>query len=85
MSLFVLVYDRTRHRVVELREFPEADIAGAHAFRLGAQRHAIHQGLDEEIVLFQAASEESLKRTHGSYFLSEQELMGRMREATETG
>lgn len=85
MSFFVLVYDRAGRRVTELREFSETDVEHARAFRLESQRQAIRENLDEEIVLFQATSEEALRRTHGSYFLSERELIDRMREAAGAG
>ena len=83
MSLFVLIYDRTTQRLVDLREFRESDREAAETFRLDAQRRSLREDLDQEIVLFQAASRESLMRTHGSYFLSERELLERMRDAVE--
>ncbi len=83
MSYFVLIYDRTRQLLLDLHEFPEQERAQADAFRLDAQRHAIHEALDQEIVLFHAESEESLKHSHGSYFLSESELLERTKATVE--
>lgn len=84
MSFFVLVYDRTKQQLIKLREFSEEDRVSAEGFRLEAQRKSLHDGLDQEIILFQAASEEALRRTHGSYFLSERELLERtMRASSE--
>ncbi len=83
MSYFVLIYDRTRQKLLDVHEFAEQERAEADAFRLAAQRHALREALDQEIVLFQAESEESLKHSHGSYFLSESELMERTKATVE--
>jgi hypothetical protein len=83
MTLFVLIYDRTERRLLDLRTFAEADYQAADAFRLQAQYHASQAGLDQDIVLFQAESEESLRATHGLYFLTERQLIERMREAAK--
>lgn len=77
MNYYVLIYDRQRREVLTLQEFPESEREAAHAFRSAAQRRALHEDLDQEIVLFQAASREALERTHGSYFLSSKELLHR--------
>lgn len=81
MSLFILVYDRTQQKLLELREFADTDRVRAEAFRLERQRRSLSGNLDQEIVLFQAESEDVLRRTHGSYFLSNRELLDRAREA----
>jgi hypothetical protein len=52
-------------------------------FRHQALRRSLNEDLDQEIVLFQTASREALQHTHGSYFLSAEELLERMREAAE--
>lgn len=83
MSLFVLIYDRGSQQSLELCEFATRDRDAADAFRMNAQLRAFRENLDQEIVLFEATSRESLQRTHGSYFLSEEELRARMREAVE--
>ena len=83
MSFFVLIYDRDRQEILDLQRFDPSDRAGAEELRLKAQRRALDEHLDHEIVLFQAASEESLRRTHGSYFLTERELLERMQQAVE--
>jgi hypothetical protein len=77
VKFFVLIYDRQERELLDLREFAETDQVAASAFRLAAQRRALNDNLDQEIVLFQAASREALERTHGSYFLSEKELLHR--------
>jgi hypothetical protein len=81
VSYFVLIYDRHEHKLQELQEFDENDRAAAEAFRHRALRRSLNENLDQEIVLFQAASREALQHTHGSYFLSAEELLDRAREA----
>jgi hypothetical protein len=82
MSYFVVVYDRCKRKLLQLREFPEGERGAAEQFRRQALRHSIDENPDQEVVLFQAASEEALRRTHGSYFLSTEELLNPLREAT---
>ncbi len=83
MSYFVLIYDRTRQLLLDLHQFAEQERTQADAFRLDAQRHALREALDQEIVLFQAESKESLKHSHGSYVLSESELLERIKATVE--
>ena len=83
MSYFVLIYDRTHQTLLDVHEFAEQERMQADAFRLDAQRHALREALDQEIVLFQAESKESLKHSHGSYFLSESELLERTKATVE--
>lgn len=77
MSLFLLVYDRKAHKLIDCREFSDRDWEAANRTRLDAQRVAIRNHLDHEIVLFQADSLEVLKHTHGSYFLTPDEMVDR--------
>jgi hypothetical protein len=83
MSYFVLIYDRSRGELLDVQQFEETDRISADTFRLRAQRKALDDGLDQEIVLFQAQSREALERTHGSYFLTTRQLLERGREAAE--
>lgn len=83
MNYFVLIYDRRAQQLLELREFPIEDRPAADALRLEQERRAFREGLDQDIVLFLAASREALRETHGSYFFTERELLDRLREAAE--
>lgn len=67
MALFVVVYDRSRARTIELRQF-DADGERV-ALELWRQRELDHlDDPDIEVVLLDAASEDDLRRTHGRYF-----------------
>lgn len=83
MKNFVLVYDRQERKPLELRTFPDSQFEAATAFRLKEQQRALREGLDREIVLFHANSEEALRRTHGAYFLTEGELLDRLASAAD--
>jgi hypothetical protein len=83
VSFFVPIYNRSAQALEELREFAEGDRASAETFRMNAQRRALRDNLDEEIILFRADSRGALERTHGSYFLTERELLERVKEAAE--
>lgn len=83
MKLCVLVYDRTQRRLLELRRFEPDQYAEADTYRFAAQLRAIEQRLDREIVLFRANSEDALRHTHGSYFLTQSELLDRFERTTK--
>jgi hypothetical protein len=83
MNFFVLVYDRIGQLLLDVREFHEDDRSSAKPMRFDAQRKALREHLDQEIVLFQASSRGAPERWHGSYFLSERELLERAKEAAE--
>jgi hypothetical protein len=83
MQFFVMIYDRSVRHLVELKEFSESDYPSAEAYRSSAQLRALRDKLDQDIVLFQAASRDALMRTHGSYFLTERQLWERTKRAVE--
>lgn len=84
MSYFVLVYDRPRESLLELREFGQDELLAAEQYRLERQRDALAGHLDRDVILLQAASRAVLEQTHGSYFLSREDLLKRVRDAAGT-
>jgi hypothetical protein len=81
MKIFVLIYDRPSRSIVQLREFDAGELSMASEFRTEAQLRAIQNGADQDIVLLQARSLESLARTHSSYFLTLDQLIDRAGDA----
>lgn len=73
MTVFLIVYDRSRGEVVSMRSFAASDRATAEQ----AWRRAEHENPGLEVVLLQADSEDALKRTHGRYFVDLDELIDR--------
>jgi hypothetical protein len=66
--IFLVHYDRTLGRIIELQTFQDAERGAAESMRpqieLALDRHA----RDREVVLLDAASEDALRRTHRRYF-----------------
>jgi hypothetical protein len=77
VSLFVLIHDRHRQKIIELRTFSDMQRREANDYYSEAERRASRENPDLDVVLFQADSLEDLKRTHGSYFFSEKEMLDR--------
>jgi len=75
MAHFMLIYDRTAGRLLLKEEF--ATNAEALAARFAAEA-AYGVQANIEILAVSAASEAELKKSHGRYFLSSQELGERL-------
>jgi hypothetical protein len=72
---FLLIYDRNAGRLLRQEQYGSS--ADAMTARFAAERE--FAGQDQvEVVALTAESEESLRRTHGRYFLSLSELADRM-------
>lgn len=82
MNYFVLVFDR-ESRTPDLREFAPTELDAAAAYRHERQLDALRTGADWEIVLFQAESQDALRRTHSSYFYTVEELADHFRDAAK--
>jgi hypothetical protein len=72
---FLLIYDRAAGKLLEQTEF--ATSAEALAARFDAEaEYGVQENV--EILAISAASEAELKKSHGRYFLSSQELGERL-------
>lgn len=69
MKYFVLTYDRTTDQVAVM---PFDDDASAFA---ELKRATLAKRPTDEVVLFYADSEDTLKRTHSRYFFTEREMI----------
>lgn len=78
MAHFLLIYDRQAGKLLRQQEF--ASDAAALEARFAAEAE---YGLQEniEIVAISAASEEQLKKSHGRYFLTSEQLAQRLSAA----
>ena len=61
-------YDPSKSPIVELRTFADADRLRAQQERLQLELAYRGERFSHEIVLFEAASEQALRRTHRRYF-----------------
>jgi hypothetical protein len=75
----VLVYQRERARLLLEESFTDGDQAMRRRFELERQP----EYADMEIVVLSADSEATLRETHGRYFLTDSELIERLRKSID--
>ncbi len=66
--LFLIEYDRSRGAVIKMTTFPDTKRQEAEDARLNLELKLNRQGIQKEVVLLEAASEEALRLTHRRYF-----------------
>jgi hypothetical protein len=72
--IFLINYNRIRGTISTLRTFPESARQEASEARLDLELNLRRKGVEHEVVLLEAASEEALRRTHRRYFEDVAEL-----------
>lgn len=73
--LFLIEYDRNRGRIVKLEVFEDSERQKAEDSRLEIELALNRRGIEREVVLLDAATEEALRRTHRRYFENLDELV----------
>jgi hypothetical protein len=68
--IFLIEYNRRKGKILKLKSFPASEQNTAENERLDRELSLIHSGLDHEVVLLEANSEEALRQTHRRYFES---------------
>jgi hypothetical protein len=66
--IFLVEYDRSRSQIVSLITFDDSEWQLAKDSRLEMELGLNRQGVEREVVLLEATSEEALRRTHRRYF-----------------
>lgn len=66
--IFLIEYNRHQGRVVTLRTFDKLEQRKAEEERLEMELDLNRRGIVHEVVLFEAATEADLRRTHRRYF-----------------
>jgi hypothetical protein len=66
--LFLIEYDRPNGSIIQFREFEAASRQLADETRLKLELDLKRQGVEHEVVLLDAPSEEAVRRTHARYF-----------------
>ena len=66
--IFLIEYNRPERRVVTFMAFDASDQWRAEKIRIDIELDRSRKGINHEIVLLEAASEEALRRTHRRYF-----------------
>ena len=73
--LFLIEYDRRRGSIVQLRRYDNGSREVAEDDRLKLELDLNRQGVEHEVVILDAPSEEALRHTHSRYFESVAELI----------
>ena len=73
--IFLIEYDRNSGRLITLKRFDDANREAAESERLEMELELNRQGVEREVVLMVAETEEGLRRTHRRYFESLSELV----------
>jgi hypothetical protein len=66
--IFLIEYDRTAEKILRFERFEDAERSRAEDSRLEIELSLNRDGIDHEVILLQATSEEALHRTHRRYF-----------------
>lgn len=66
--IFLIEYNRSAGHIVTIREFKDSQRREAEDSRLGIELDLNRKGIDHEVVLLDAASEDALRLTHRRYF-----------------
>jgi len=73
--LFLIEYDRPSGQIVSFRAFDNSHTSKADDARLDLELGLRKQGIEREVVLLEAPSEDALRITHSRYFKNLSELM----------
>jgi len=66
--IFLIEYNRSEGRIVTFRDFDASQREEAEEARLEIEMTLNRRGVDHEVVLMEAESEDALRRTHRRYF-----------------
>jgi hypothetical protein len=72
--IFLIEYDRPRGKLVTFDAFRDSGRHKAEKARLDLELDLNRRGINHEVVLLEAASEDALRRTHRRYFESAREI-----------
>jgi len=73
--LFLIGYDRSHGQIVTLKTFADSERQKAEDSRLEMELELNRRGIEREVVLLEAETEEALRRTHRRYFEALAELV----------
>lgn len=66
--IFLIEYDRREGCLVTLKSYDDAERSKAEHARFECELELNRKGIEHEVVLLEAASEDALRRTHRRYF-----------------
>jgi len=78
---FLIEYDRTKGQIVTLRTFDESERKLAQDTQLELELNLNESGIEREVVILEAASEEAVQLTHRRYFEDLDQLLADLKRA----
>lgn len=79
--IFLIEYNLKQGQLVTFESFRDSDRKIAEESRLQLELDLNLKGVDNEVVLLEAANEEAIRRTHGRYFKDLTELATALTES----
>ena len=73
--VFLIEYNRREGRIVTIESFSDSDRATAEESRLNLELKLNREGIENEVVILEAASEAAVRRTQRRYFETLAELI----------
>ena len=73
--LFLIEYDRPTGTLVQVRKFDDSERQIALDIRFELELKLNREGIQHEVVILEAPSEEAVRHTHGRYFKDLAELV----------
>ncbi len=73
--IFLIHYSRRAGKILLLRRFDNAERETAEKARLDLEIGLHRNPRDEEVVILEAESEEAIRKTHGRYFRTVEQLI----------
>jgi hypothetical protein len=73
--IFLIEYDRERGQIVTFQSFPDSERENSENARLEMEIGLNRRGIEHEVVLLEATSEQALRLTHRRYFEDLSELV----------
>lgn len=73
--VFLVEYDRPSGTLVQFRKFDDSERQAVADARLELELELNRQGVQHEVVILEAPSEEAVRHTHGRYFKDLAELV----------
>jgi hypothetical protein len=73
--IFSIEYHRSQGRILTLTTFKDSERGKAENARLEKELDLMRNGLNYEVVLLEAASEEALRKTHRRYFENPSQIL----------
>ena len=67
---FLIQYDRRSGQLITFERFMKFERSKAEEVRLAMELKLLAEGVEREVVMLEAASEEALRKTHRRYFES---------------